>query len=152
MEIIKTKIEKNTGTNRNGVTKVPEEELASVLKQQELEEEMLVWNMDAFWEYVMMYCTKNEDWELCISLPNKWEFKWFNFKCKIRDLRSFFNEETSKDTKLGEGIANLLHELDNYLKAYWIEADEYEVQNRILNPIFKKYHIQDRFTETDEEI
>lgn len=152
MEIINTIIYEGVGTNGDGVTKVPEEELASVLKQQELEEKMLDWSIDSFWEYIMLYRTKYKDWELCISLPNKWEFEWFNFKCKIRDLRLFLNEETSEDTKLGEEIANLLYKLENYLKAYWIEADEYKVQDCILNPIFKKYHIWDKFTETDEEV
>jgi hypothetical protein len=33
--------------------------------------------------------------------------------------------------------------LNDYIKAYWIEMDEYEIQNHILNPILKKYHIRD---------
>jgi hypothetical protein len=104
---------------------------------------MSAWDINAFGQYVMQYCTKNEDWKLQINLPAKWEFKWFNFECEIRDLRLFLNEENpSEDRNLGNKLANLLYELENYLKAYWIKIyDAYEPQDRILKPILKKYHI-----------
>ncbi len=129
----------------NRIDKLPDpqrKQLLDVLKMQELEEKMSAWDIDAFGEYVMKYCTKDEDLKLQINLPAKWEFKWFNFECNIRDLRLFLNEENpSEDKNLGNKIAKLLYSINDYIKAYWIEMDEYEVQNRILNPILKKYHI-----------
>jgi len=143
MENLNTKIDGNKGTQKDKLTNTKKEELVDVLKQ-ELEEKMSAWDIDAFGEYVMKYCTKNEDLKLQINLPAKWKFKWFNFECNIRDLRLFLNEENpSEDKNLGNKIAKLLYSINDYIKAYWIEMDEYEIQDRILNPIFKKYHIRD---------
>ena len=137
-----TKICENTGMKQEKLTREQKEQLVNLLKQ-DYEEKMSAWNIDAFWKYIMQYCTKKENIKLYINLPAKWEFKWFNFECKIRDLKIFLNGGTSyEDTKLGEKISNLLYELENYLKAYWIKTyDEYELQDRILYPIFKEYHI-----------
>jgi hypothetical protein len=141
MENLNTKIDGNKCTQKWKLTETKKEELVDALKQ-ELEEKMSAWDIDAFGEYVMKYCTKDEDLKLQINLPAKWEFKWFNFECNIRDLRLFLNEENpSEDKNLGNKIAKLLYSINDYIKAYWIEMDEYEVQNRILNPILKKYHI-----------
>ncbi len=143
MENLNTKIDGNKGTQKDRLTDTKKEELVDVLKQ-ELEEKMSAWDIDAFGEYVMKYCTKNEDLKLQINLPAKWKFKWFNFECNIRDLRLFLNEENpSEDKNLGNKIAKLLYSINDYIKAYWIEMDEYEIQDYILNPIFKKYHIRD---------
>lgn len=123
----------------DSINKLPtlkQKELLDILKKQELEEKMLAWDINAFREYIMKYCIKIENWKLHINLPNKWEFKEFNFECNIRDLRLFLNnEDSSENAKLGENFANLLFALPDYLKAYWTEIDEYEIQNRILNPI-----------------
>ena len=143
MENLNTKIDGNKGTQKDKLTDAKKEELDGVLKQ-ELEEKMSAWDINAFGQYVMQYCTKNEDWKLQINLPAKWEFKWFNFECNIRDLRLFLNEENpSEDKNLGNKIAKLLFSINDYIKAYWLEMDEYEIQDHILNPIFKKYHIRD---------
>ena len=143
MENLNTKIDGNKGTQKDKLTDAKKEELVDALKQ-ELEEKMSAWDIDAFGEYVMKYCTKKEDLKLQINLPAKWKFKWFNFECNIRDLRLFLNEENpSEDKNLGNKIAKLLYSINDYIKAYWIEMDEYEIQDRILNPIFKKYHIRD---------
>ena len=142
MENLNTKIDGNKGSQTDKLTNTKKEELTDALKQ-ELEEKMLAWDIDAFGEYVIQYCTKNEDWKLQIDLPAKWEFKWFNFEYNIRDLRLFLNEENpSENTNLGEKIAKMLYALNNYIKAYWIEMDEYEIQDHIINPILKKYHIR----------
>ena len=141
MENLNTKIDGNKGTQKDKLTDAKKEELVDALKQ-ELEEKMSAWDIDAFGEYVMKYCTKKEDLKLQINLPAKWKFKWSKFECNIRDLMLFLNEENpSEDKNLGNKIAKLLYSINDYIKAYWIEMDEYEIQNRILNPIFKKYHI-----------
>ena len=137
------KINQNKSAKTYEQTKTQKENMVQLLKQK-LEEEMSIWNIDAFWEYLMKYCTKDEDWKLQIDLPAKWEFKWFNFECNIRDLRLFLNEEnSSKDKNLEKKIAKLLYSINDYIKTYWIEIDEYEIQDHIINPILKRYHIQD---------
>lgn len=143
MENIDTDVQKLL-TNIKELSNLQKKQLLNILKTEEFEERMSAWDKDAFGEYVMKYCTKKEDLKLQINLPAKWKFKWFNFECNIRDLRLFLNEENpSEDKNLGEKIAKLLYALENYVKAYWIEMDEYEIQDHILNPIFKKYHIRD---------
>ena len=143
MENIDTDVQKLL-TNIKELSNLQRKQLLNILKTEELEEKMSAWDIDAFGEYVMQYCTKNEDWKLQINLPAKWEFKWLNFECNTRDLRLFLNEENpSEDKNLGEKIAKLLYALEDYVKAYWIEMDGPEIQKHILNPILKKYHIRD---------
>ena len=141
MENIDTDVQKLL-TNIKELSNLQRKQLLNILKTEELEEKMSAWDIDAFGEYVMKYCTKNEDLKLQINLPAKWKFKWFNFECNTRDLRLFLNEENPSEYKnLGNKIAKLLYSINDYIKTYWIEMDEYEVQDRILKPIFKKYHI-----------
>lgn len=146
MEELNIKIDGNKDTQRNNHTNA-QEKSRSALKQT-LEQEMSDWKINAFGEYIKQFCTKDEGWELLITLPpvkwKFWKFKWFNFKCKTRDLIHFLNKEAFfKYRYLGENIANLLYELENYIKAYWIEIDEYEIQDLILNPILEKYRTSD---------
>ena len=141
MENLNTKIDGNKGTQKDKLTDAKKEELVDALKQ-ELEEKMSAWDIDAFGEYVMKYCTKKEDLKLQINLPAKWKFKWLNFECNTRDLMSFFEDKPYGDEILGHKLANLLYGLEDYIEAYWIKTyDAYEPQDRILKPIFKKYHI-----------
>ena len=141
MENIDTDVQKLL-TNIKELSNLQRKQLLNILKTEELEEKMSAWDIDAFGEYVMKYCTKKEDLKLQINLPAKWKFKWFNFECNTRDLRLFLNEENPSEYKnLGNKIAKLLYSINDYIKTYWIEMDEYEVQDRILKPIFKKYHI-----------
>lgn len=143
MENFKPKIDKDESTEISKLTNAEEESVAAL--KQKLEQEMSAWDINAFGEYVKQFCTKNEGWQLLITLPPvKWKFEWFNFKCETRELMLFLNEEaSSKDSNLGKDIANLLYELENYLKAYWIEIDEYKTQDLILNPILEKYRTSD---------
>ena len=143
MENIDTDVQKLL-TNIKELSDLQRKQLLNILKTEEFEERMSAWDKDAFREYLILYCTKLEDWELQINVPAKWKFKWFNFECNTRDLRLFLNEENpSKDKNLGEKIAKLLYALEDYVKAYWIEMDDPEIQKHILNPILKKYHIRD---------
>ena len=143
MENIDTDVQKLL-TNIKELSDLQRKQLLNILKTEEFEERMSAWDKDAFREYLILYCTKLEDWELQINVPAKWKFKWFNFECNTRDLRLFLNEEyPSEDKNLGEKIAKLLFALEDYVKAYWIEMDDPEIQKHILNPILKKYHIRD---------
>ena len=139
MENLNTKIDGNKGTQTDKLTNAKKEELADALKQ-ELEEKMLAWDIDAFGEYVMQYCTKNEDWELQINLPAKWEFKWFKFSWDTWNLMLIFSkdyENDDEDKELRNKLGELIYALEDYVKAYWIEIDGPEIQKHILRPILK---------------
>ena len=145
MEDVNAKIDGNKSTQTDKLTKEKKEELVDALKQ-ELEEKMSGWDIDAFGEYVMQYCTKNEDWELQINLPAKWKFKWFKFSWDSWNLMLIFSKDynnNDEDKELRNKLGELIYALEDYVKAYWIEMDGPEIQKHILNPILKKYHIRD---------
>ena len=163
MGTIDTGVQETLNTNVQKILKcvndlpdLQRKQLFDALKMQEFEERMLDGDIDAFREYLMLYCTEVKDGDLQIDLPAKWEFKWFKFSWDISELKFLFNEVSNKEDpyreilagetshkELGIEIAKLFDAFEDYVKAYQTRVFQRKFERSILNPIFEKYGIFD---------
>lgn len=121
-------------------------QLFKLLKQDKLDREKSMWNIDAILEdlnenYVNIEGNKemlNKKWIIMhINLPAIWKFNWFKFDCFISDcsgevLLEDWNEEYKEKSYSMEEILKLYEAIIKYMKEYWIDADEYDARGYLL--------------------
>ena len=115
-------------------------QLFKLLKQDELDREKSIWNIDAILEdlkenYVNIEENKemlNKKWEIIhINLPAIWKFNWFNFDCFTSNYSEYlylkdWNEKYKEKSYSMEELQKLYEAIIKYMKEYWIDADEYD--------------------------
>ena len=128
------------------LTDEQKDKLFEMLKQDRLDREKSMWNIDAILEdlkenHVNIEGNKeilNKKWIIMhINLPAIWKFNWFKFECFISNyLESVnledWNEEYKEKSYSMEEILKLYEAIIKYMKEHWVDADEYDAHEYLL--------------------
>lgn len=121
-------------------------QLFKLLKQDELDREKSIWNIDAILEdlkenYVNIEEYKemlNKPWDIIhINLPAIWKFNWFKFDCftsghYLDGSVWEWKEEYIERSYSKEEILELYEAIIKYMKEYWVDADQSDAWEYLL--------------------